>query len=83
MLKGLNVGETFTIHHHSKALVDGIYRDWIAKGAFLPNDLNIMTSWPGFTLLPEAAASPNMQVLAVNEEYMIIYRCARQYTYDL
>ena len=82
-LKGLNLGETFAIHHYSKALVNGITRDWIAKGSFIPEYHNTMTTWPGFTLLPSSAASPNMKVLALNDEYMILYRCAEQYTYDL
>jgi hypothetical protein len=55
--------ETFAIHWHSKALVPGIYRDWIAKGAFDPNgepQTNRMTTWPGFLLRPSIYDLGNM-----------------------
>jgi hypothetical protein len=32
--------ETFTVHWHSKALVPGFYRDWIAKGAYEISETN-------------------------------------------
>jgi hypothetical protein len=38
MLRGADLGETLAVHWNSKALVDGINRDWIGKVSFPEND---------------------------------------------
>lgn len=77
--------ETFTVHWHSKALVDGFFRDWIGKGTFDPNnnDQNEMTMWPGYMLNPDPSLEGNLQVLWAQPEFMILYRCTDKYNFDL
>lgn len=78
--------ETFTVHWHSKALVDGFFRDWIAKGTYQPGELNtqnVMTMWPGVSLLPDQLLLGNLQVLWAQPEFMILYRCTPKYNFDL
>ena len=64
--KNLEDLETFTVHWHSKALVDGFFRDWVGKGIFENktfNDQNRMTVWPGVQSLPDMFTLNNLQVL--------------------